>query len=217
MNSLLWGSLPSNGKKMVHSRAMKIHSILRNFTLFLLFFYKVSHSGIASSEISSPLSGKHIGAELASCLLPLPSAAIILRYRPTFWPSSLWGVGHREENRTLPASDMRNTMKRAEGIYIYTYICLSLHIDIHRLIVRVCTWICMRIHMPSARISLYVYTHSIYSICSFCLQHTYAAESNYCEKNYILTKGKLSSRNKNIWNLTSINSHPLPTFIKTCS
>lgn len=135
MNSLLWGSLPGDGKKMVCSRPMKIHSILRNFTLFLLFFYKVSHSGIASSEISSPRSGKHIGAELASCLLPLPSAAIILRYRPTFWPSSLWGVGNREENRTLPASDMRNTMKRAEGIYIYTYICLSLHIDNHRLIV----------------------------------------------------------------------------------
>lgn len=158
----------------------------------------MSHSGTASSEIPSPLSGKHIGAELASCLLPLPSAAIILRYRPTFWPSSLWGVGNREKNRTPPASDMRSTMKRAEGIYICTYICLSLHIDIHRLIVGVCTCICMQIHMPSARISLYVYTHSIYSICSFFLQHTYAAESNYCEKNRILTKDKLSSGNKNI-------------------
>lgn len=210
LNSHLWGSLPSGDKKMVNSGSSKMDAILRNFTLLLLFFCKVSHSGIASSEISSPLSGKHIGAELASCLLPLPSAAIILRYRPTFWPSSLWGVGNREENRTLPASDMRNTMKRAEGIYIYTYICLSLHIDIHRLIVRVCACICMWIYKPSARISLYVYIHSIYSICSFFLQHTYAAGNNYCEKkNYILTKEKLPSRNKNIWNLAIINSSHL--------
>lgn len=157
---------------MVSSRPFKVHGILQNFTWLLLFIYKVSHSGIASSEIPSPLSGKHIGAEPASCLLPLPSAAIILRYRPTFWPSSLWGVGNREENR-IPASDMLSTMKRAEGIYIYTYICLSLHIDIHRLIVGVRTCICMQIHTPSARISLYVYTHIVYIpyALSFCSTH----------------------------------------------
>lgn len=117
--------------------------ILRNFTLRLLFPCKVSHSGIASPPISSSLSGKHIGTELASCLLPQPSAAIIPRYRPTFWPSSLWGVGNREGNRALPASDMRNTMKRAEGICIYTYIFLSLHIDMRRLIWKVCACVCM--------------------------------------------------------------------------
>lgn len=112
------------------------------FTLLLLFLCKVSHSAISSPPISSPLSGKHIGTELASCLLPLPSAAIIPRYRPTFWPSSLWGVGKREGNRALPPSDMRNTMKRAEGICIYPYIFLSLHKDMHRLIWKACACVC---------------------------------------------------------------------------
>lgn len=113
---------------------------------------------------------------------PLPSAAIIPRYRPTFWPSSLWGVGRREGNRALPASDMHNTMKRAEGVCIYTYIFPSLHIDMHRLIWKACACVaCESAHpMPAF---LYVYIHGIYSICSSFLQHTYAAGNNYCEKN----------------------------------
>lgn len=67
--------------------------MLTNFTFNLPFCCKVSHSGITSSAFSLPLSEKHIGAELASCLPPSPSATIILRYHPTFWPSSLWGGG----------------------------------------------------------------------------------------------------------------------------
>lgn len=72
--------------------------MLTNFTFNLLFCCKVSHSGITSSAFSLPLSEKHIGAELASCLPPSPSATIILRYHPTFWPSSLLG-GRKGEGR----------------------------------------------------------------------------------------------------------------------
>lgn len=173
----------------------------------------MSHSGIASSEISSLLSGKHIGAELASCLLPLPSAAIIVRYRPTFWPSSLWGVGNREESRTLAASDMRNTMKRA-GDYMPVHTFGSLVTDIYRLSVSVC--MSMRVNPHTrARISLHVYIHSIYCICSCFLQHTYAAGNNYCEKKLHTYQRQLSSRNKNYMELATINSfHVLPAFIK---
>lgn len=71
----------------------EMSKMLTNFTFNLPFCCKVSHSGITSSAFSLPLSEKHIGAELASCLPPSPSATIILRYHPTFWPSSLWGGG----------------------------------------------------------------------------------------------------------------------------
>lgn len=67
----------------------EMSKMLTNFTFNLPFCCKVSHSGITSSAFSLPLSEKHIGAELASCLPPSPSATIILRYHPTFWPSSL--------------------------------------------------------------------------------------------------------------------------------
>lgn len=71
----------------------EMSKMLTNFTFNLPFCCKVSHSGITSSAFSLPLSEKHIGAELASCLPPSPSATIILRYHPTFWPYSLGGGG----------------------------------------------------------------------------------------------------------------------------
>lgn len=77
----------------------EMSKMLTNFTFNLPFCCKVSHSGITSSAFSLPLSEKHIGAELASCLPPSPSATIILRYHPTFWPSSLWGGGEGERRR----------------------------------------------------------------------------------------------------------------------
>lgn len=85
----------------------EMSKMLTNFTFNLPFCCKVSHSGITSSAFSLPLSEKHIGAELASCLPPSPSATIILRYHPTFWPTALGGVGgggaergvRREEER----------------------------------------------------------------------------------------------------------------------
>lgn len=77
----------------------EMSKMLTNFTFNLPFCCKVSHSGITSSAFSLPLSEKHIGAELASCLPPSPSATIILRYHPTFWPYSLGGGGKREEER----------------------------------------------------------------------------------------------------------------------
>lgn len=80
----------------------EMSKMLTNFTFNLPFCCKVSHSGITSSAFSLPLSEKHIGAELASCLPPSPSATIILRYHPTFWPYSLeGGVGgvRRDEER----------------------------------------------------------------------------------------------------------------------
>lgn len=77
----------------------EMSKMLTNFTFNLPFCCKVSHSGITSSAFSLPLSEKHIGAELASCLPPSPSATIILRYHPTFWPSSLWGGGEGKRRR----------------------------------------------------------------------------------------------------------------------
>lgn len=67
--------------------------MLANFIFNLPFCRRACRSGIASSEISSPLSWKHIGAEFASCRPPLPSAAIILRPHPALWPASLPGTG----------------------------------------------------------------------------------------------------------------------------
>ena len=67
--------------------------MLTNFIFNLPFCRRACRSGIASSEISSPLSWKHIGAEFASCRPPLPSAAIILRPHPALWPASLPGTG----------------------------------------------------------------------------------------------------------------------------
>lgn len=64
-----------------------------NFIFNLPFCRRACRSGIVSSEISSPLSWKHIGAEFASCRPPLPSAAIILRPHPALWPASLPGTG----------------------------------------------------------------------------------------------------------------------------
>lgn len=78
---------------------IEMSKMLTNFTFNLPFCCKVSHSGITSSAFSLPLSEKHIGAELASCLPPSPSATIILRYHPTFWPSSLWGGGEGKGRR----------------------------------------------------------------------------------------------------------------------
>lgn len=78
---------------------LEMSKMLTNFTFNLPFCCKVSHSGITSSAFSLPLSEKHIGAELASCLPPSPSATIILRYHPTFWPSSLWGGGEGKRRR----------------------------------------------------------------------------------------------------------------------
>lgn len=77
----------------------EMSKMLTNFTFNLPFCCKVSHSGITSSAFSLPLSEKHIGAELASCLPPSPSATIILRYHPTFWPYSLGGGGERGRKR----------------------------------------------------------------------------------------------------------------------
>lgn len=67
--------------------------MLTNFIFNLPFCRRACRSGIASSEISSPLSWKHIGAEFPSCRPPLPSAAIILRPHPALWPASLPGTG----------------------------------------------------------------------------------------------------------------------------
>lgn len=67
--------------------------MLINFIFNLPFYRRACRSGIVSSEISSPLSWKHIGAEFASCRPPLPSAAIILRPHPALWPASLPGTG----------------------------------------------------------------------------------------------------------------------------
>lgn len=67
--------------------------MLTNFIFNLPFCRRACRSGIASSEISSPLSWKHIGAEFASCRPPLPSAAIILRPHPALWLASLPGTG----------------------------------------------------------------------------------------------------------------------------
>lgn len=67
--------------------------MLTNFIFNLPFCRRACRSGITSSEISSPLSWKHIGAEFASCRPPLPSAAIILRPHPALWPASLPGTG----------------------------------------------------------------------------------------------------------------------------
>lgn len=67
--------------------------MLTNFIFNLPFCRRACRSGIASSEISSPLSWKHIGAEFASCRPPLPSAAIILRPHPALWPAILPGTG----------------------------------------------------------------------------------------------------------------------------
>lgn len=77
----------------------EMSKMLTNFTFNLPFCCKVSHSGITSSAFSLPLSEKHIGAELASCLPPSPSATIILRYHPTFWPYSLGGEGEGGRKR----------------------------------------------------------------------------------------------------------------------
>lgn len=66
--------------------------MLTNFIFNLPFCRRACRTGIASSEISSPLSWKHIGAEFASCRPPLPSAAIILRPHPALWPASLPGT-----------------------------------------------------------------------------------------------------------------------------
>lgn len=73
---------------------------LTNLTFPLPFRCEVSRSAIPSSERSLLFSGKHSGAERASCLLLLPSAVIILRHHPTFWPSSLWGWGQRRGEDT---------------------------------------------------------------------------------------------------------------------
>lgn len=67
--------------------------MLTNFIFNLPFCRRACRSGIASSEISSPLSWKHIGAEFASCRPPLPSAAIILRPHPALWLAILPGTG----------------------------------------------------------------------------------------------------------------------------
>ena len=67
--------------------------MLINFIFNLPFCRRACRSGIVSSEISSPLSWKHIGAEFVSCRPPLPSAAIILRPHPALWPASLPGTG----------------------------------------------------------------------------------------------------------------------------
>lgn len=70
-------------------------------------------------------------------------------------------------------------------------------------------------HTRCQNISICIYTHSIYSICSFFLQHTYTAENNYCgKKNRILTEDKLSSENKNIGNLGVTNFHLLLPLLK---
>lgn len=182
INSQLWGSLPNGDKKMVNSRPIKMDDVLRNLPWFFCFSAKWAIQALHLLKFPRLFQGSILG----QCLPAVCSLCLLL---PLSWgtappsgPPACGGVGNREENRTLPASDMHNTMKRAEGMYIYTYICLCLHIDIHRLIVRVCACICMWIHMPNARISLYVYIHGIYSICSFFLQHTYAAGNNYCEK-----------------------------------
>ena len=177
-------------KKMVNSRPINMGGFVRNFYLASFFLCKVSHSGIASSEISSPLSGKHIGTELASCLLPLPSAAIILRYRPTFWPSSLRGGGARGvENRAQAATDMRNTMKRAEGsASLHTFV--SLYIDIYRLRARTRVGMYMHVHPHTQCQNIYMYIYTVY-ILSFCSTHmqlgittvkkkiTYLPKTNY--------------------------------------
>lgn len=109
-----------------------------------------------------------------------------------------WGTGRGAE-LFLPLTRVTQ-WKEQKGMYLYRYLSLCTYIHIHRLIMWVCACICLWIHTPSARISLYVYIHSIYSICSFFLQHTYAAGNNYCEKKYILTKDKFSSRINNVWN-----------------
>lgn len=73
--------------------------MLTNFIFNLPFCRRACRSGIVSSEISSPLSWKHIGAEFASCRPPLPSAAIILRPHPALWPASLPGSGPRPKSK----------------------------------------------------------------------------------------------------------------------
>lgn len=91
-----WGGGEGRGEQKAAVWWFEMSKMLTNFTFNLPFCCKVSHSGITSSAFSLPLSEKHIGAELASCLPPSPSATIILRYHPTFWPSSLWGGGERK-------------------------------------------------------------------------------------------------------------------------
>lgn len=76
--------------------------MLTNFIFNLPFCCRACHSGITSSEISSPLSWKHIGAEFASCRPPLPSAAIILRPHPALWTATLPVTGPVQNQKVAP-------------------------------------------------------------------------------------------------------------------
>ena len=70
-------------------------------------------------------------------------------------------------------------------------------------------------HTQCQNIYMYIYTVYIPYALSFCSTHMQLGITTV-KKNYILTEDKLSSRNKNIWNLAIINSHLTAAFIKTC-
>lgn len=118
--------------------------MLTNFIFNLPFCRRACRSGIASSEISSPLSWKHIGAEFASCRPPLPSAAIILRPHPALWPGpacqergpvqnqkvALFNSGHRHtslnhnpttlHSPSLPCPHLSPPMPTTQTLHIHT-------------------------------------------------------------------------------------------------
>lgn len=76
---------------------------------------------------------------------------------------------------------------------------------------------CMHVNprTPCQHSYMYIYTVYIPYALPFCSTHMQLGITTV-KKIYILTKDRLSSRNKNIWNLAIINSfHLLPAFIRT--
>lgn len=76
---------------------------------------------------------------------------------------------------------------------------------------------CMHVNprTPCQHSYMYIYTVYIPYALPFCSTHMQLGITTV-KKIYMLTKDRLSSRNKNIWNLAIINSfHLLPAFIRT--
>lgn len=76
---------------------------------------------------------------------------------------------------------------------------------------------CMHVspHTPCQHSYMYIYMVCIPYALSFCSTHMQLGITTV-KKIYILAKDRLSSRNKNIWDLAIINSsHLLPAFIRT--
>lgn len=127
INSHLWESLPSNGKKMVNSRAIKMDGILRNLPSF---FFSAKWAIQALNLLKFPrlfqgsILGQSLPAVCSLCLLlPLSWGTA-----PPSGPPACggWGIGRRTE-LFLPLTCVTQWKEQKDYISIHAFVSTYRH------------------------------------------------------------------------------------------